>query len=154
MLTPTFNRCQLRRTACVTLLAWLSGVANACLLPPRGQAASSASAASANSHPEFAAAGLIDSTVAHVGHRHQSRHSAHQGDHGAAKEDAGKADCRKFCDESLALAKRKFAPANPPTPVVVAVVEWPATAPLLMGALRRSASRGPPLVMRFLRLTI
>ena len=155
MPTLTFNRCQLRRTACMTLLAWalglLSGVVNACLLPPHSQIAS---ASSATSIPELANAGLIDSTVAHVEHNHHDSHQAGHGDH-----NAGEAGCLKFCsDESSTLAKSEFTRADLPNPVVVAVVEWPSMAPLPMGTLRRSAerlvSRGPPLGIRFLRLTI
>jgi hypothetical protein len=161
MLTVTFNRCRLRRTACVTLLAWvlalMAGVVNACLLQPHGQTVSASSIAT--SSPEFADARLIESTVAHVEHSHHDSHQAQQGDHDAAKEDADKAGCLKFCaDESSTLAKGKFTQADLPNPAVVAVVEWPSLAPLPMGTLRRSAERpaspGPPLVIRFLRLTI
>ena len=161
MPTLTFNRRQLRRTACATLLAWvlalLSGVVNACLLQPHGQTATASS--SATSSPEFAEAGLIDSTVAQVERSHHDSHRAQQGDHDVAKEDAGKAGCLKFCaDDSSTLAKGKFTQGGLPNPAVVAVVEWPSMAPLPMGTLGRSAERpaspGPPLVIRFLRLTI
>ena len=160
MPTPTFNRRQLRRTACVTLMAWvmalLSGVANACLLQPHEQ---TASAPFATSRPEFADPGLIESTVAHVEHSHHDDHQAHQVDRDGAKKDGGKAGCLKFCsDESSTLAKGKFTQADLPNPVVVAVVKWPSMTPLPMGALRmwaeRPASPGPPLVIRLLRLTI
>ena len=160
MSTLMFNRRQLRRTACVTMLAWvmalLSGAVNACLLQPHGQAAS---ASFATSRPEFADAGLIESTVAHVEQSHHDNHQAGQGDRDGAKEDAGKAGCLKFCsDESSTLAQGKFTPADLPNPVVVAVVEWPSMAPLPTGTLRMSAERpaspGPPLLIRFLRLTI
>ena len=155
MPTLTFSRRQLRRTACMTLLAWalalLSGVVNACLLQPHSQ---TASASSAISSPELSDAGLIGSTVAHVEHNHHDSQQAGQGDH-----DAGKAGCLKFCsDESSTLAKGKFTQADQPNPVVVAVVEWPSIALLPMGTLLRSAERPaspePPLVIRFLRLTI
>ena len=159
MPTLAFNRRQLRHTACVTLLGWMLalmlGVLNACLLQPHSQPAS---ASHATSRHEFADAGLIDSTEAHVEHSHHDSHPAQHGDHDAAK-DAGKAGCLKFCsDESSTLAKGKFTQADLPNPVVVAVVEWPSMAPLPMGTLRTSAERpaspGPPLVIRFLRLTI
>ena len=155
MPTLTFNRRQLRRTACMTLLAWalalLSGVVNACLLEPHSQ---TASASSATSNTELADAGLTDSTVVHVEHNHHDSHPAGQGD-----PDAGKAGCLKFCsDGSSTLAKGKFTQVDPPNPGVVAVVEWPSMAALPMGTLRRSAERaaspGPPLVIRCLRLTI
>ena len=161
MPTLTFNSCQLHRTARVTLLAWvlalMSGVVNACLLQPHGQTAPASSIVT--SSPEFADAGLIESTVAHVEHSHHDLHQAPQGDHDAANEDAGKAGCLKFCaDESSTLAKGKFTQADLPNPAVVAVGEWPSLALLPMGTLRRSAERpaspGPPLVIRFLRLTI
>ena len=160
MPTLTFNRRHLRRTACVTLLAWalalLSGVVNACLLQPHRQAAS---ASSATSSPGLADAGLIDSTVVYVEHSHHDNHQARQDDRGGTTKDAGQAGCLKFCsDESSTLAKGKFTQADLPNPVVVAVVVWPSKAPLPMGTLRRSAERpaspGPPLVIRFLRLTI
>ena len=156
MPTPTFSRRQLRRTACVTLLAWvmalLSGVVNACLLQPHGQTAPASSIATPS--PEFADAGLIESTVARVEHSHHDSHQEPQGDH-----DAGKAGCLKFCaDESSSLAKGKFTQADLPNPALVAVVEWPSLALLPMDTLRRSAERpaspGPPLVIRLLRLTI
>ena len=159
MPTLAFNRRQLRHTACVTLLAWvlalMSGVLNACLLQPHGE---TASVSSATSSPELADAGLIESTVAHVEHSHHDSHPAQHGDHDAAK-DAGKAGCLKFCsDESSTLVKGKFIHTDLPNSVVVAVVEWPSMAPLPMGTLRMSAERpafpGPPLVIRFLRLTI
>ena len=159
MPTLAFNRRQLRHTACVTLMAWvlalMSGVLNACLLQPHGE---TASVSSVTSSPEFADAGLLDSTVAHVDHSHHDGHPPQRGGDDASK-DAGKAGCLKFCsDESSTLAKGKFTQADLPNPVVVAVVEWPSMAPLPMGTLRRSAERraspGPPLVIRFLRLTI
>ncbi len=160
MPTLKFNRRQLRRTACVTLLAWvlalLSGVVNACLLQAHGQ---TASASSATSSPEFADASLIESTFTLVEHSHHDSHQAWQGDRDGAKEDAGKAGCVKFCsDESSTLAKGKFTPTKLPNPAVVAVVVWCSMAPLPMGTLGRLAERpaspGPPLVIRFLRLTI
>jgi len=160
MPTLTFTRCQLRRIACVTLLGWvlalLSGVVNACLLQPHDQTAPASSVAS---NPDFADAGLVDSTAAHVEHSHHDSHPARQGDHDAAKEDAGKAGCLKFCsNESSTLAKGKFTRADLPNPVVVAVVEWHSMAPVPKGTLWRSAERpaspGPPLGIRLLRLTI
>lgn len=158
---PTFalNRRERRRTACVTLLAWvlalMSGMVNACLLEPHGQ---TASASSATSSPEFANAGRIDSTVAHFGHSHHDSDPVQQGDHDDAK-DAGKAGCLKFCSaESSTIVKGKFSPPDLPNQAVVAIVEWPSVARLPLGALRMSAERpaspGPPLVIRFLRLTI
>lgn len=161
MPTLTFNRRQLRRTACVTLLAWVlalaSGVVNACLLQPHRLTVTASS--SATSSLEFADAGLIESTVAHVEHSHDDSHRASQVDRNAAKEDADKAGCLKFCaDESSTLANGKFTQADLPNPAVVAVAEWPSLAPLHMGTLRMSAERpaspGPPLFIRFLRLTI
>ena len=159
MPTLAFNRRQLHRTACVTLLGWvlalMLGVLNACLLQPHGW---TASVSSTPSDPEFADAGRIDLTVPQVGHGHHDSHSAQHGDHDASK-DAGKAGCLKFCsDESSTLVKGKFIHTDLPNSVVVAVVEWPSMAPLPMGTLRMSAERpaspGPPLVIRFLRLTI
>ena len=161
MRTFTFDRRQLHRTACVTLLAWvlalMSGVVNACLLQPHGQTAPASSIVI--SSPGFADAGLVESTMAHVEHSHHGSHQAPQGDHDAANENAGKAGCLKFCsDESSTLVKGKFTQVDLPNPFVVAVVEWPSMAPLPLGTLRRSAERpaspGPPLVIRFLRLTI
>ena len=113
----------------------------------------------ATSSPGLADAGLIDSTVVHVEHSHHDNHQARQDDRGGTTKDAGQAGCLKFCsDESSTLAKGKFTQADLPNPVVVAVVVWPSKAPLPMETLRRSAERpaspGPPLLLRFLRLTI
>ena len=100
MSTLKFSRCQLRRIACVTLLAWvlalMSGVVNACLLQPHGVAAS---AASANTNAEFSNAVPVDSSAAHVEHGHHHRLEVRQVNHDGAKQDAGNAGCLKFCSD-------------------------------------------------------
>lgn len=89
-------------------------------------------------------------------------YSHHEGQaaHDSPTTDAGKAGCLKFCDdESSTFAKSKTAQTDLLGPVVVASVEWRSTVPKATATMWRSAGRpapsqGPPLVIRFMRLTI
>lgn len=130
-----FTRQQLRRTACVTLLAWVfalwSGVANACLIQPVAP---------------------VDRQVEHA-HLHAADET------GGADTDGGKAGCLRFCaDESSALAKSKASHADLPGPMLLASVDRQLATPVAAGApwraVERPASVGPPLFLRLLRLTI
>jgi hypothetical protein len=155
MLPLDFHRRHLRRTSCVVLVAWAmalaAGVAHACQLQPHGLAAP----ASLSTVPDERPA-----------HHHEAEpapdhgHSHHEDDGDAADADAGKASCLKFCDdESSAQAKGKPASIDTPTPAVLARFDWaPALLPAAAGSMQRAiaqpAAQGPPLVIRFLRLTI
>jgi hypothetical protein len=134
-MTPAhFTRQQLRRTAWVALLAWvfalLSGVANACLIQPLAP---------------------VDRQVGHV-HHHASEASG-------LDQDGGRAGCLKFCaDESSALAKNKASHADLPGPLLLASIHWQlattVAAVVQWHPVERPATVGPPLFIRFLRLTI
>jgi hypothetical protein len=130
-----FTRRQLRRTAWVAVLAWvfalLSGVANACLIQPVAPA---------------------DRQVEPV-HHHASEAGGdldHRGD---------KSGCLKFCaDESSALAKSKASHADLPDSLFLASDHWQLATPVAAvppwHPVERPAAVGPPLFIRFLRLTI
>ncbi len=129
-----FTRQQLRRTACVTLFAWvfalISGVANACLIQ---------------------SAAPVDRQVEHANH-----HAADAS--GGLDQDGGKAGCLKFCvDESSALAKSKALYADLPSSIPLASGHWPLATPVASAVpwhpVERPASVGPPLFLRLLRLT-
>ena len=149
MLTLSFHRCHRRRTAWVTLLAWvlalLAGMVNACQLQTRD---------AARHGP--AKVGLHDSGV----HAAQASHAGHVvQDRGAPAPDAGKAGCLKFCDDGAStLAKGQAGHDEPAAPVVVAILEWRVALPAPNAAFERPAAQprahGPPLVIRLLRLAL
>lgn len=157
MPTLAFTRRQLRRSAGVTLFAWLlallSGAVNACLIQP-----SATFLARSN-------VSLVGPLVAEVAVPEQAtrliesaRH--HPGDeHGGPVGDLGEAGCLKFCaDESSAVTKSKAAQAELPGPFFVSRVDWQPASPVADVAPWRSvdrpASQGAPLFIRLLRLTI
>ena len=156
MLTLPFHRRHLRRTTWVTLLAWVlalaAGLANACQLQPHEPVAS---ASTSRAHAASSEGGLHSTRTLHVETGH---HQSHAEDDDAPA-DAGKAGCLKFCDdESSAVAKGKLVQVDLAGPVTMSRVEWRSAVPKATVATRRSAARppsqGPPLVIRFLRLTI
>jgi hypothetical protein len=143
-----FDRRQLRRTARVTLVVWLfalvAGVVNACALTPDGSAGRGVAPAS---HVEIAEHAAAEDAYVVAGH---------VGDHG---HDADKANCLKFCDDgSSAIAKVPLPVADPGAGPVSVVDAWSPMAAIgssgFQQALERTGSQGPPLVIRFLRLTL
>jgi len=73
--------------------------------------------------------------------------------------DAAKAGCLKFCaDESSTVTNGKATQPDLPGPVLVASVDWNRAVSTAAVArwqpVERPTSQGPPLVIRFLRLTI
>lgn len=152
-----FNRQQLRHTACVVLFAWVfalvSGVANACLL----QAAESGAAAL--SLPAGTRTGECDSGAAPCENDAGPAHHHDDSGRGEAVQHGGKAVCLKFCAvESSALAQSKASQADFPGPVLLACAPWSlavhVAAATQWQGVERPASVGPPLFLRFLRLTI
>ncbi len=155
MLSLPFHRRHLHRTVWVTLMSWvlalLVGVANACQLQSYGPRAP---ASATSIHGGLTEQGVNNTQAFYVEH----------GDNDGAKHDgpttdAAKAGCLKFCDdESSSATKARTAQSDVPVPVVVASVDWRSvipTATVAMGRLaERPAFEGPPLVIRFLRLTI
>ncbi len=155
MLKLPFTRRQLRNTACVTLLAWmfalLSGVANACLIQQNRHGELGSVSSQADPMVE-GTAGPATRQVQHVHHHGDDEDDGL--DNGSAK-----AGCLKFCaDESSAVTKSKAAQADVPGPIPVASTPWLSAAPVAAASqwsrLERPASVGPPLFIRFLRLTI
>jgi hypothetical protein len=152
MLSLSFHRQQLRRTARAMLLAWLmatlAGIANACLMQPRSMYVPAAQAgAAAAATPDAAAA--------------QASHETHDGatEPGAGSAHAGKAGCLKFCaDESSTLTKSDT--LQPDTAAAVVETGFAPLSDLDIAtiALRRGVdplrAGGPPLVIRFRRLTL
>jgi hypothetical protein len=155
MLTFFHQRAK-RRIVWATLLGWvlalLAGVANACLLQDHDFRIP-ASAASAHEGP-----GGRDMNAAlpfHVEHANQDGAALNAGH----SRDAAKAGCLKFCDdESSTVAKVQPLQLDLPGPVLLARIDWQTALPVATVAMRRvaerPASQGPPLVIRFLRLTI
>lgn len=130
--TPLLPRHQLRRIVWVTLVAWLFalavGVLNACVLTPR-----------VSDEHGIVAGG--SSSVAQHGHNE------------------AKTSCLKFCaDESSALSKTQGAALDLGVPLLLVLSGWQPGVPVIAIATRRFFDRpmphGPPLVIRFLRLTL
>jgi len=129
-----------RQLVSLTLLAWVfalaAGVVNACVLNLSGQAAP-------------------DSVAHHGADRHEQGLAAPHEHH----QDTGKDACLKFCDdESSALSKTKAYGADIPVALIEMGESRGATVPIKrIGnglSLQRPAAQGPPLVIRFLRLTL
>ena len=153
MSDPRFDRRRLRRTACMTLAAWLfglaAGVVNACVLAPAGPVSRglgvlpAAEAASRLETAGHAEAHGHDEGVAHHGH---SGNGAKQG-------------CLKFCDdESSALSKNKASTVVADLPIAAVLA---LSIPIVRLAhaetrppIERHLPQGPPLVIRLLRLTL
>ena len=152
-----FTRRQLRHTACATLLAWmfalLSGVANACVTQPNARAGLG-SISSQASPVARVAAGPVKGQVHHIHHHgatatEQERHGSHSAEQG----------CLKFCADKSSSVTTSTAPqADPPGPLFVASAQWRSVLRVAAASrgwhFGRSASVGPPLFIRLLRLTI
>ena len=138
---------RLRRVVWLTLLTWsfalASGVVNACVL----------------SLPERTAEG--STPALHIEAATHAGPSEGIGEHGADDHGgtSGKDTCLKFCDdESSALAKSKSYGAD----MVAALVDLRVERRLAVPAVKVDSSllpeppraQGPPLVIRFLRLTL
>jgi len=150
-----FDRQRLRHTVWVTLVAWLfalsAGVVNACMLAPAGAVGVGVDAASPLR------------TAAHAEVPNPSRVVVHGGEGGLYPQhgpgpDSGKDSCLKFCDdESSALSKSKGSTLDPGVALLAGIARWNPIVPKTpLGtrlSLRRPPAQGPPLVIRFLRLT-
>jgi hypothetical protein len=154
-----FDRRRLRRTAFATLVAWLlaltAGVVNACVLTPTGQPERAVTPAS---HAGGVAPGHHAGTPTDVrpgGDPDPGASVANSG-HG---QDFAKASCLKFCDDgSSGMAKVKLPVVDPAASLVTAGEPWDVMTASggveSSQSLERPGSRGPPLVIRFLRLTL
>jgi hypothetical protein len=151
-----FNRRQLRRTAWATLVVWVlamaAGVVNACALTPSGAAERAALQVGIMVHDGHVGA---PSSSAIESHHEPTEAVGHHG-HG---QDSGKGSCLKFCDdESSAIAKVKLPVVDLSATLLTAAVPWSAIVAAggagFRHLLERPESQGPPLVIRFLRLTL
>lgn len=152
-----FNPRQLRRTAGVTLVVWLlalaAGALNACALTPTGQGQRE------GLHAHVAPQGPVPGTHASAG-----REGHHHGEgellgHHGHEQDSGLKSCLKFCDdESSAVVKVKLPAADADSSHTIIGQPWnPIAATGGIGwrlPSRWPGSQGPPLVIRFLRLTL
>jgi len=151
-----FHRRRLRRTVWATLGAWVfafcAGVANACMLVPHGSAEHGVLAAS----PSRADVQTHHASASSVGgQRGHDETVVQQGQ----EQGAGKDSCLKFCDdESSALSKNKTTVFDLGQPLLVVVEPW---SPMVLGhipgtklSFQRPTAQGPPLAIRFLRLTL
>lgn len=156
MTSLTFQRRHLRRTAALTLMAWvlalLAGLVNACQVQPHG---------SGTQAPVAAARGVAAERgkyATQVPYRDRVDQDA-AGEHGGPSPDTGKSDCLKFCDdESSSLPSGEASQPDLPGMVRVARIEWQPASPTVTaetgGAAERHVSQGPALFIRFRRLTI
>ncbi len=156
MPTLHFTRRKMRRTAGVTLFAWvfalLSGVVNACQIQPYGPGQHS-------SDVSVAGAPFAGDSRPGAPRRIELAHHAAGAEHDGPVNDAGEAGCLKFCaDESSTVAKGKTAQPDLPGPVAGVSGLWRSATFFAIAApgasAERPASQGPPLVIRFLRMTI
>jgi hypothetical protein len=145
-----------RRIVWVTVLAWtmalLAGMANACLLQPHESGTSAAAVASLGSSAERV------TKAAQAPHAEHGHHAG-QAEPDDPSPDAGKTGCLKFCDDQRStVAKGGAVQPDLPGPALFDWVEWfawvPTDAAPTWWSAQRPRSQGPPLVVRFLRLTI
>ncbi len=150
---------RLRRTVWAMLLFWLfatvAGVVNACMLTPTGPAERSVVRAGITTLDLQADAGTGAHTDADPGGHHEQVASVPSHGHDGS---SGKVSCLKFCDdESSALTKGKL-PADLGVSLLTVLVPWNSAAAIgsvaSQKSLERPDSQGPPLVIRFPRLTL
>ncbi|MEI2677417.1 MAG: hypothetical protein V9G29_05880 [Burkholderiaceae bacterium] len=151
-----FHRRRLHRIVWLTLTVWVfafsSGVVNACLSAPLlGQRS-----------------GLVQpistGTTAHDVHEPAADHrSPAQPDSATTQNPHDRSpasdNCQSFCDdEASALLKSLSSLAELPVLLIGALDRWPPVAQSTLAAARwthwQTAAQGPPLVIRFLRLTL
>jgi hypothetical protein len=151
-----FDRRQLRRTAWATLMVWVlalaAGVVNACALTPAGPVARAILQVGIVVHDAHA----IAPTSAAIESHHEQVDAVGHHDHG---QDSGKESCLKFCDdETSAIAKIKLPVVDLSSTLLTAAEPWSAIGAAggagFRQSLERPGSHGPPLVIRFLRLTL
>ena len=151
---------RLRHIVWLTLMAWLlalsAGVVNACVLGLPDAAVSGVESDDRREPAWHGSSAFLPKPDA-LAEFHEHWTTAHgQDDHG---QDIGKDPCRKFCsDESTALPKAKSCDSDLIV-VPVADASWhfasAATMSVSSGVIRGAAHLAwPPLVIRFLRLTL
>lgn len=152
-----FTHRRLRRTVWVTLMAWIfalsAGVANACALGLSLPAAlERASGDPAVSAPMASADGWhLAADPAYT------RHGTHPG--GDHEHGQGQAGCQKFCDDESSAVTKSPSAGQDVGPAMAFVVELrgailPRPNLVVDRWLDRPSADGPPLAIRFLRLTL
>jgi hypothetical protein len=152
----SFHRRRLRRTVWLIMIAWLfaltSGVVNACLLvSPGAERIGVAPPGHSSAGTPEKSSGLVND-IGRLGHVGPDAPSEHE-------QGAGADSCLKFCDDgSSALSKSTSSTADPGVSIFAAVAPW---CPIVSGArlasrlsLGEPTAHGPPVVIRFLRLTL
>jgi hypothetical protein len=151
-----FDRLQLRRAAWATLVVWVlalaAGVVNACALSTAGPMDRSILQVGIVVHDAHGAA--PSSAAIESNHEHAETVGHHEHGH-----DSGKGSCLKFCDdESSAIAKVKLPVVDLSATLLTVAAPWNALVAAGGVGFRQSlecpGSQGPPLVIRFLRLTL
>lgn len=151
-----FDRRQLRRATWATLMVWVlamaAGVVNACALTPYGAAEPATLHVGIVVHDAHVGAPSSSAIESH----HEPSETVDQHGHG---QDSSKGSCLKFCDdESSAIAKVKLPVVDLSATLLTAAVPWSAIIAAdgagFRHLLERPESQGPPLVIRFLRLTL
>jgi len=151
-----FDRRQLHRTAWATLVVWVlalaAGVVNACALTTAGPMDRSILRVGIVVHDKHASA----PSSAAIESSHEQAETVGHHEHG---QDFGKGSCLKFCDEeSSAIAKVKLQVVDLSATLLTAAEPWNAIVAAggvgFRQSLERPGSQGPPLVIRFLRLTL
>jgi hypothetical protein len=151
-----FDRLQLRRAAWATLVVWVlamaAGVVNACALTPPGPVERAILQVGTTEHDAHASAPISSSIESH----HEQAETVGHHEHG---QDFSKGSCLKFCDdETSAIAKVKLPVVDLSATLLTAAEPWNAIVAAGGAGFRQSpecpGSQGPPLVIRFLRLTL
>ena len=146
---PFFSTRAKRSTAFVALALWLfavaSGIANACLLEAPG-------------HHSHDAAGT-NATASDEPRERSGEHAAAHAGHDADV-DESKAPCLKVCDDGTHAMLNRLPGIDLTNPGQVPYVSlvWTATVPVFSAPSRgpelRPPDHGPPIRVRFLRLTL
>ena len=138
-----------RSTAFVVLLVWLfavaSGIANACVL---------------RAHEAYAHVVAAEPFEAAHAHSASAGHTPAVADHDGDELDISKAPCLKVCDDGTQLLIKQQASldlGDPGSPFLVSVL-WTTVIPVSTIPSQReglqSAAHGPPLRVRYSRLTL
>jgi len=156
MLSLAFQRRHVRHTAVLTLwtlvLALCGGMVNACQIQTYTPGAHTSLVSVQDRSGEGGA------HAGHAFHVDDGHDQAALGGHKGQSE-AAKAGCLKFCaDGSSTVAKGAVAQTDLLGMVVVASIDWQPKMPFATAeswrSVERPVSHGPPLFLRFLRLTI